>query len=92
MLICHLQVGKQPEVTPMPCKKKAKTMVDIVEFDVEQAVKNLGVVPAIKKAYRNYYSWGYHKHEALFKSQLSRDSLKQQCRLVWQRVAAMLES
>ena len=84
-----MQVGKQPEVPP---KKKPKTIGEIAEFDLEEAVKNLGMVPEIKKDYRNYYSWGYHRHEALFKCHLSRDVLKIQCRLVGRRVAAMLES
>ena len=59
------------------------------EFKVDLAVDDLlPVPPSVPRANKNLYSWGYHRHEALFKDVLPPLVLKEQCRLVGQGVAA----
>ena len=86
VVLCDAKVGKKPET---PSKKKPR--VQAVDFDVDEAVKNLGEMPCLKQTWNNIYSWAYYRHKRLFQSSLPDDILKMQCRLVGQRVAAMLD-
>ena len=78
-----MQVGKSSG------EKKNAKKTKCLEFDVDSAIDHLGPVPdGVPQLYKNQYSWAYHRHESLFKGSIPNAALKEQCRIVGQKVAA----